>query len=112
MHRREMVLGTLALLGLPAIRAKANRGELDFYLGVYEGMEPSKDAAIARLSEHVGPSSPYVGQLRKAPETRIFFVDCGSMPKAKAERHIREMMARHKAGSVTANANRILGVVA
>lgn len=34
--------------------------------------------------------------LVRAPERRIFYVDVGSLPKAKAEQYLYDMMARHK----------------
>lgn len=32
----------------------------------------------------------------RAPERRIFYIDVGNLPKAKAEQHVRDTMARHK----------------
>tara|TARA_R110000868_G_scaffold103222_2_gene284263 strand:+ start:1337 stop:2863 length:1527 start_codon:yes stop_codon:yes gene_type:complete len=34
--------------------------------------------------------------LTRAPERRIFYIDVGNLPKAKAEQYLRDMMARHK----------------
>jgi hypothetical protein len=34
--------------------------------------------------------------LTRAPERRIFYVDVGNLPKAKAEQYLADMMARHK----------------
>lgn len=34
--------------------------------------------------------------LTRAPERRIFYVDVGNLPKAKAEQYLHDMMARHK----------------
>lgn len=34
--------------------------------------------------------------LTRAPERRIFYVDVGNLPKAKAEQYLTDMMARHK----------------
>ena len=34
--------------------------------------------------------------MSRAPERRIFYVDVGSLPKAKAEQYLYDMMARHK----------------
>lgn len=34
--------------------------------------------------------------ITRAPDRRIFYVDVGNLPKAKAEQYMQEMMARHK----------------
>lgn len=34
--------------------------------------------------------------LARAPERRIFYIDVGGLPKAKAEQYMRDMMTRHK----------------
>lgn len=34
--------------------------------------------------------------ITRAPDRRIFYVDVGNLPKAKAEQYVHEMMARHK----------------
>lgn len=34
--------------------------------------------------------------LTRAPERRIFYIDVGNLPKAKAEQYLRDMMTRHK----------------
>jgi hypothetical protein len=34
--------------------------------------------------------------LTRAPERRVFYVDVGNLPKAKAEQYLHDMMARHK----------------
>jgi hypothetical protein len=34
--------------------------------------------------------------LARAPERRIFYIDVGDLPKAKAEQYLRDMMTRHK----------------
>jgi len=34
--------------------------------------------------------------LTRAPERRVFYVDVGNLPKAKAEQYLADMMARHK----------------
>jgi hypothetical protein len=35
-------------------------------------------------------------RLARAPERRIFYIDVGNLPKAKAEQYVRDMMVRHK----------------
>lgn len=34
--------------------------------------------------------------LSRAPDRRVFYVDVGNLPKAKAEQYLQDMMARHK----------------
>jgi hypothetical protein len=34
--------------------------------------------------------------LTRAPERRVFYIDVGNLPKAKAEQYLADMMARHK----------------
>lgn len=34
--------------------------------------------------------------MTRAPERRIFYIDVGNLPKAKAEQYLHDMMARHK----------------
>jgi hypothetical protein len=34
--------------------------------------------------------------LVRAPERRVFYIDVGNLPKAKAEQYLHDMMARHK----------------
>lgn len=35
-------------------------------------------------------------RLSRAPERRIFYIDVGTLPKMKAEQHVRDMMVKHK----------------
>jgi len=35
-------------------------------------------------------------RLARAPERRVFYIDTGSLPKAKAEQYLRDMMVKHK----------------
>lgn len=35
-------------------------------------------------------------RLARAPERRVFYIDVGNLPKAKAEQYLRDMMAKHK----------------
>jgi hypothetical protein len=37
-----------------------------------------------------------ISRLARAPERRIFYVDIGGLPRAKAEQHLRDQMARYK----------------
>lgn len=35
-------------------------------------------------------------RITRAPERRVFYIDVGNLPKAKAEQYLRDMMVRHK----------------
>ena len=35
-------------------------------------------------------------RISRAPERRIFYIDVGNLPKAKAEQYLRDMMVKHK----------------
>ena len=35
-------------------------------------------------------------RLSRAPERRIFYIDVGNLPKAKAEQYLREVMSRYR----------------
>lgn len=35
-------------------------------------------------------------RISRAPERRIFYIDVGNLPKAKAEQHLRDIMVKHK----------------
>lgn len=35
-------------------------------------------------------------RLARAPERRVFYIDVGNLPKAKAEQYLRDMMVKHK----------------
>jgi hypothetical protein len=35
-------------------------------------------------------------RITRAPERRIFYIDVGNLPKAKAEQYLRDMMVKHK----------------
>lgn len=40
--------------------------------------------------------SALIYRISRAPERRIFYIDTGTLPKQKAEQHIREMMVKYK----------------
>src|SRR6056300_423519 len=35
-------------------------------------------------------------RISRAPERRVFYIDVGNLPKAKAEQYLRDMMTKHK----------------
>jgi hypothetical protein len=87
--------------------------------GTSTGYRISKDS-IARITSgilnennsmvlgHLHPAIKPLNQLRmledavviytltRAPERRIFYIDVGNLPKAKAEQYLHDMMVRHK----------------
>ena len=53
--------------------------------------------AIKPLNQlRVLEDSTVIYTLTRAPERRIFYIDVGNLPKAKAEQYLADMMARHK----------------
>lgn len=40
--------------------------------------------------------SVVIYRISRAPERRIFYIDVGNLPKAKAEQYLRDMMVKHK----------------
>jgi len=89
------------------------------FSGAIQGIRIAKDSVIRVTSgilnennsvilSHLHKSIKSLNQLRiledatiiytmtRAPERRIFYVDVGNLPKAKAEQYLHDMMARHK----------------
>jgi hypothetical protein len=89
------------------------------YSSSIQGLKIAKDSIIRVTSgllnennsvvlSHLHKSIKSLNQLRiledatiiytmtRAPERRIFYVDVGNLPKAKAEQYLHDMMARHK----------------
>lgn len=89
------------------------------YSSTVQGIKIAKDTIIRVTSgilnennsvvlSHLHKSIKSLNQLRmledatiiytmtRAPERRIFYVDVGNLPKAKAEQYLHDMMARHK----------------
>jgi hypothetical protein len=89
------------------------------YSSSIQGLKIAKDSIIRITSgllnennsvvlSHLHKSIKSLNQLRiledatiiytmtRAPERRIFYVDVGNLPKAKAEQYLHDMMARHK----------------
>jgi polyhydroxyalkanoate synthesis regulator phasin len=89
------------------------------YSSSIQGLKIAKDAIVRVTSgllnennsvvlSHLHKSIKSLNQLRiledatiiytmtRAPERRIFYVDVGNLPKAKAEQYLHDMMARHK----------------
>lgn len=89
------------------------------YSSSIQGLKIAKDSIVRITSgllnennsvvlSHLHKSIKSLNQLRiledatiiytmtRAPERRIFYVDVGNLPKAKAEQYLHDMMARHK----------------
>jgi hypothetical protein len=96
--------------------AKSNGANYD---GSIQGLKIAKDAIVhcnsGLLNEkntlvlsHLHKAYKPLNQLRmmedaaviyrisRAPERRVFYIDVGNLPKAKAEQYLRDMMTKHK----------------
>jgi hypothetical protein len=66
--------------------------------------DPTGTTVVSHLHKAIKPlnmlssleDAAIIYRLARAPERRIFYIDVGTLPKAKAEQHIRDMMTRHK----------------
>ena len=55
------------------------------------------DKAIKPLNQlRILEDSTVIYRITRAPERRIFYIDVGNLPKAKAEQYLRDMMVKHK----------------
>lgn len=77
----------------------------DAILQVTSGlMDPTNTMVLGYLHKAIKPlnqlksleDASVIYRLARAPERRIFYIDVGALPKAKAEQYLRDMMARHK----------------
>jgi len=67
-------------------------------------MNESQSLVLSHLHRAIKPlnqlrileDATVIYTLTRAPERRIFYVDVGNLPKAKAEQYLADMMARHK----------------
>jgi len=72
---------------------------------VHSGMNDENNTAVlSYLHKAIKPlnqlrmleDATVIYRLARAPERRIFYIDVGNLPKAKAEQYLRDMMAKHK----------------
>ena len=55
------------------------------------------DKAVKPLNQlRMLEDATVIYRLARAPERRIFYIDVGNLPKAKAEQYLRDMMVKHK----------------
>lgn len=67
-------------------------------------MDPTNQMVLSYLHKAIKPlnqlrtleDATVIYRLSRAPERRIFYIDVGNLPKAKAEQHVRDMMVKHK----------------
>lgn len=67
-------------------------------------MNENNSMVVSHLHKAIKPlnqlrileDSTVIYTLTRAPERRIFYIDVGNLPKAKAEQYLQDMMARHK----------------
>jgi len=72
---------------------------------VTSGIQSTKnDMILSHMHKAIKPmnqlrmleDATVIYRLARAPERRIFYIDVGNLPKAKAEQYLRDMMAKHK----------------
>lgn len=67
-------------------------------------MDQKNSMVLGHLQKAVKPlnqlrmleDATIIYRLARAPERRIFYIDVGNLPKAKAEQYLRDMMVKHK----------------
>ncbi len=67
-------------------------------------MDQKSSTVISHLHKAIKPlnqlrmleDATVIYRLARAPERRVFYIDVGSLPKAKAEQYLRDMMVKHK----------------
>ena len=67
-------------------------------------IDPMNKLSLGHLHKAIKPlnqlrmleDATVIYRLSRAPERRIFYIDVGNLPKAKAEQYLRDMMVKHK----------------
>lgn len=67
-------------------------------------MDPTNTMVLGYLHKAIKPlnqlraleDASVIYRLSRAPERRVFYIDVGSLPKAKAEQYLRDQMTKHK----------------
>lgn len=84
---------------------KAIRIAKDSIIGATSGlMDENNKYTLSYLHKALRPfnqlrsleNSLIIYRLVRAPERRVFYIDVGDLPQAKAEQHLRDMMTKHK----------------
>lgn len=85
--------------------AQGIRISLDSILHITSGITDSNNQMVlSYLHKAIRPlnqlrvleDATLIYRISRAPERRIFYIDVGQLPKAKAEQYVRDMMVRHK----------------
>jgi len=91
--------------GAPYTQATGIKISADAIIRVTSGlMDSTNQMVLGHLHKAIKPlnqlrtleDASVIYRLTRAPERRIFYIDVGSLPKAKAEQYLRDMMAKHK----------------
>jgi len=91
--------------GAPYTQATGIKIAPDAIIRVTSGlMDPTNTMVLSYLHKAIKPlnqlrtleDASVIYRLTRAPERRIFYIDVGSLPKAKAEQYLRDMMTKHK----------------
>lgn len=86
-------------------QATGIRIAIDTILHVTSGiMDQNNQLVLSYLHKAIKPinqlrmleDAAVIYRLVRAPERRAFYIDVGSLPKAKAEQYLRDMMTKHK----------------
>lgn len=67
-------------------------------------MDPTNQMVLGYLNKAIKPlnqlrtleDASVIYRLTRAPSRRVFYIDVGSLPKAKAEQYMRDLMVKHK----------------
>lgn len=96
----RMVSGTTATSSVQGVKIAP-----DSIVNVNSGLMDARRAVVlSYLHKAIKPlnqlrmieDASIINKLVRAPQRRIFYVDVGNMPKAKAEQYLRDMMAKYK----------------
>jgi len=91
---RGLIAGNVGVKIAPDTIAYCHSGVLDekntlIYSHLQKAMKPMNQL---RMLE----DATVIYRLARAPERRVFYIDVGNLPKAKAEQYLRDMMVKHK----------------
>ena len=102
---RGFTLKEMSTQGQPYTQATGIKIAADSIIRATSGlMDPTNQMVLGYLNKAIKPlnqlrtleDASVIYRLTRAPERRIFYIDVGSLPKAKAEQYLRDMMAKHK----------------
>ncbi len=102
---RGFSLKETSTTGAPYTHAAGIKIAPDSIIRVTSGlMDPTNQMVLGYLHKAIKPlnqlrtleDASVIYRLTRAPERRIFYIDVGSLPKAKAEQYLRDQMAKHK----------------